>query len=577
LNRHAKRLLSHWNTTIRRNLLVRLIGHFFGRFFEVGSAIRDPYARLEISPLLGLAAAPGAVMSFILLLKYSPLARWFTRNFDFDYRLAAIPDKYIFIVFSMTATGIIAVIKWERLFPDRRDFANLAPLPLSMRIVFVAKLFALIMFALIFAIALNAASAILFPFISMENNGTLSDILRFLFAHAGSVIMASTFVFCFFVALAGLLMNLLPYAIFRRTTRYVQFTVIASLLVMFFLAPMTAQALLPIRDGGQSPYAWLPPVWFVGLSETWHGRATPSFESLGALALRSFAGVVVIAVAAYAAAYKRYFLLTAETPEIAGGAGRIPPRVWRIFDSSVLRSPFERGCFRFTVKTLMRSERHNSVLAAFMALGSALAIQASLLPAPDPGDLGINPFGMSTLLTILFFLITGLRCCFGITYEEQSNWTFQSNVAARKVNPRGIVRKFMWIAVGFVIVSSVPLYAALSSLSFASLHAAFSAVQSVLLIELLLLDFYAIPFTCISVPGRENFVFAAAIFFVAYLLFAHASAILEYWLILHPPMVAVYLVIVTGVLSALRWLQEPDRSIEFEQPAGQLQLLRLFE
>src|SRR5688572_32912156 len=120
----------------RRTRLYRLTEHFFSRFFETSSVMRDPHERLGIGPVLGFLAFPGVVMSLILFMKYSPLMRWAKQDWNFDRYLAAIPDKYTFIVFSMAATGIFAVLKWESLFPDRRDFANLVPLPLPAYTIF---------------------------------------------------------------------------------------------------------------------------------------------------------------------------------------------------------------------------------------------------------------------------------------------------------------------------------------------------------------------------------------------------------------------------------------------------------
>jgi hypothetical protein len=117
----------------RRTRLYRLAEHFFSRLFETSAVMRNPQEQLGIAPLLGLLAFPGVVMSLILFLKYSPLMRWSRQDWNFDRYLAAIPDKYTFIVFSMAATGIFAVLKWESLFPDRRDFANLAPSPCRLK------------------------------------------------------------------------------------------------------------------------------------------------------------------------------------------------------------------------------------------------------------------------------------------------------------------------------------------------------------------------------------------------------------------------------------------------------------
>ena len=44
----------------------------------------------------------------------------------------------------MTVTGAVAVWRWDAIFPDRRDFMNLVPLPISTRTIFFANLVAVL-------------------------------------------------------------------------------------------------------------------------------------------------------------------------------------------------------------------------------------------------------------------------------------------------------------------------------------------------------------------------------------------------------------------------------------------------
>ena len=66
--------------------------------------------------------------------------------------LASLGEKEFFICFSMTVMGLVTVIEWEMLFPDRRDYANLTPLPIRLRTMFGAKIAALLAFLTIFSL-----------------------------------------------------------------------------------------------------------------------------------------------------------------------------------------------------------------------------------------------------------------------------------------------------------------------------------------------------------------------------------------------------------------------------------------
>jgi hypothetical protein len=67
------------------------------------------------------------------------------------------------------------------------------------------------------------------------------------------------------------------------------------------------------------------------------------------------------------------------------------------------------------------------------------------------------------------------------------------------------------------------------------------------------------------------------IYFVGFLVFAHVLAEMEYWILLHPHSFYLFLAPMTASILALRHLREANQQIEYEQPAGDLQLLRLSE
>ena len=553
----------------RRTRLYRLSDHFFSRFFETSAITRDGQGQLGIAPLLGLLAFPGVVMSLILFLKYSPLMRWTRQDWNFDRYLAAIPDKYTFIVFSMAATGIFAVLKWESLFPDRRDFANLAPLPLSAKMIFFAKLGALALFALVFAVDINIASSLLFPAIVMESEGSIGGLVRFIASHAIAVIAASTFAFSAFIALAGFLMNVLPYAALRRTTRYIQFVVITGLIVMFLLTPMAALGLMRVRTGDDALLLWLPPVWFLGLSENLHGRATPAFQALSAKALQALGFAFVVAAISYAIAYRRYFLKTAETPEITGSVRAVPQWIWRVLDWTLLTSPFERGCFRFAAKTLFRSDRHNTVLAACLGVGAALATVSATAWG--------STMHLSSLLTLVYFLVAGLRLSFGIAHEERANWMFQVAVCEPNPNARAVIRKFILLAVALLLAASFPVFATSAGTAAASVYVVVAFTNSVVLTEVLLLNFRTLPFACTYLPSRDNFVLGLAVFGAGLLFFAQAGSMFAQWVVHHPGFFVPYGIFVAGSLLGLQSARETDAPVEYEQRTGALELLRLSE
>ena len=115
----------------------RLVAHFAATIFEGETA--DDDAEMGVGGLLGLLAVPGAFLSLLLFDKYSSLLQWLRGVKNFNIYTESLPDKYFFIVFSMAITGVVAVLKWDRILPGLRDYANLAPLPISSWRIFAAR------------------------------------------------------------------------------------------------------------------------------------------------------------------------------------------------------------------------------------------------------------------------------------------------------------------------------------------------------------------------------------------------------------------------------------------------------
>src|SRR5437867_4368435 len=62
-------------------------------------------------------------------------------------------DRYVFVCYSMVVMGFVMTFKWDSLFPDRRDYLILTPLPISLQEFFAAKVISLCGFLLLFVIA----------------------------------------------------------------------------------------------------------------------------------------------------------------------------------------------------------------------------------------------------------------------------------------------------------------------------------------------------------------------------------------------------------------------------------------
>ena len=167
-----------------------LARHFFSRFFDNDLIAADGDMRSAVVNILAMLAVPGMLLPFLFMSKYTKLQ--FEPMYVRD--LASLGEKEFFICFSMTVMGLVTVIEWEMLFPDRRDYANLTPLPIRLSVMFGAKMAALLAFLTIFTVAINAFSPVMFPAV-VAQKGSLAMLAGFARCHIVSVLVANTFVF----------------------------------------------------------------------------------------------------------------------------------------------------------------------------------------------------------------------------------------------------------------------------------------------------------------------------------------------------------------------------------------------
>jgi hypothetical protein len=101
---------------------------------------------LGIGVVLILLAMPGVLVSLLMFGMYGSLIRFLRGQPAFNPFTSTLSDEYFFIVLSMVVTGAAVLWRWDSIFPDRRDYTNLVPLPIFLRSLFFANLFAIVVF-----------------------------------------------------------------------------------------------------------------------------------------------------------------------------------------------------------------------------------------------------------------------------------------------------------------------------------------------------------------------------------------------------------------------------------------------
>jgi hypothetical protein len=556
------------------------------RIFSAGESAEPGELDPGVAAVLALLATPGAFVSLFLTDHYGSLILWLRgRPTSFDPYTMSSSDEYFFIVLAMAVAGAVAVWKWDRLVPGRRDYANLAPLPIAGSRIFFANLVALALLAVVLSLDVNAVSSVLFPLVVCWQQSS-NVFPEFLATHAITVVLASAFGFLAVFAVLGIFMAVLPYRVFRKVSVYARCGIVFLLMILFatsFSVPREMQRL------GQDSRAWMalpPPAWFLGFCQALRGQKSPALVSLNDAAVVGLLGALLLSVAAYSLCYARCFAQRAETAATSPrGSARLTALAFRALDALFLRSPFQRAGYRFAFWTIFRSEEQAFALGGFLSLGIVLASQKLLLAVDKRPPHAANALPSAELLSIPlilgFFLILGLWGVCAIPAPLRANWVFRFHLDPRTRECAPLARKFILTFVAPALVGlCFPVYAYFWGWRVGALHTALIAIWCVLLMEGLLVGFRKIPFTCSLPKFKSHAIVNALVLALVYLAFTSATATIESWALSDPLWYIAFVPFLSGALFALyfwpKMMIEPDRRLLFEeQSVSVIEILNL--
>jgi len=551
-----------------------LLRLFVGRMFH-GHADSDAGdLDLGIGVIVVLLAMPGMLVSLLMFEKYGSLIRFLRGAGPYDPFSATIPDEYFFLVLSMAVSGAAALWRWDSIFLDRRDFTNLVPQPIRLRSIFLANLSAIFALVALLTIVVNAASMVLYPLAVVGSQPSLSLLLRFAMGHAVVMLLAGAFGSLAVFAVAGVLMTLFPAAAFRRVSLLVRFTVALLLLVLLGTSWAVPDWLKQLSVANAHRVAVLPPVSFLGLLRTVWGRGGEPFVAAmtkaGATALGAAFFTTILA---YAVSFRRSFVRIPETPD-AGPLPRIPASFSPLapLREAVLRTPSQRACYHFVARTLLRSDGHLQVLSGFLALG-LVASAATLNSAPTLHSLVHSSSPPAEFLSVPFILVycvsVGIRFAFEIPSQLPANWIFRFWLDRERHEARPIARRVLLL----LSLSWLAPVCFLATLAFwgwivALRHTATLILCTVALVEVFLLKFRKIPFTCPypSFKSYSGLIVVAYLF--GYVFFTYYLPQMENWSLSGPWGILWFAPLLGIVLSAIHFYRKQmldmDKELVFE-------------
>jgi hypothetical protein len=399
---------------------------------------------------------------------------------------------------TMLVVGLIAVISWDATFPDRRDVMVLSPLPVAAQTILIAKVSASGALLGVALLSLNCASGLAGPLVLGMHNGGFPGVLRFAMAYWFSLVAATIFLYSSVLTVQGFTALLLPRRAFLRLSAILQLTAFGLFLGVYFLEPTLTTRAATAATENQWIMAWSPSFWFFALLNQLNGSLPPELAWLSRKAWLGLFAAVFGAVSSLFLCYLRTMKKTVEEPDLVPGARGLH---W----TPNFGSSLQTAIVLFSVRSLTRSRQHRVVFAFYLALVFGFALSwlrtdlSSQGPSPLTPDVLISAFMMMNLA------VFGLRSVFSLPISLTANWVLRITQLCPSEKYIAATRGCLWL----LAVLPVWLISAGLSLSFrpwhqVAAHLAVLAILSSIFVELSLIGFHKVPFTCSYLPGKVN-------------------------------------------------------------------------
>ena len=503
-----------------------LVLHFFRGFFESDLlSVRDRLASV-FAGIIALIISFGLVLPILFTAKYAVLNSLAAPRL---YNEAALADRLMFICLSMDLTAFVTVLNWQSLFPELKDFMVLGPLPLERLQLFRAKLIALLIFVTVLILSIDVLPSVLFTVIMHGRWQLPHNVFLQIASFFVASCLAGYFAVFALLAIQGLLLNLLPAPWSRALSAALQ-----TLLLILTCAALPLASWIPglhaVLATSLPALASLPPVWFVGLSETMLGNPAAVMHRLAARSLGFFGLAVAMSLLLYLVTYARSTNIEGRDPVTTHG---FLSKCFSAILKALTRIPQEAAILSFTVRSVVRSRLHTLLIAGIVGFCCALVLDgfvSALIQRTLGHHLEVSKSSLlsalcSAPLIVAYFLLNGLLFVFSIPIEPRANWIFRlSDLHGRYWALNAAEKILLLVVIAPLSVITGLVLAAWTGLAQASLETVFVLLMSLILLQTLLWNWDRIPFTCPYLPGKRNLIQSVLLFVTALSAFGYLAA-----------------------------------------------------
>lgn len=402
--------------------------------------------------------------------------------------------EQLLISINLLVVALVTIFTWDSIFPDRRDALVLSPLPLKPHTILFARTAASASVVGLAVLALNCASVVAWSLVL----GGFPGVLRLAPALWLGILASSAFVYCAVLTFQGLTALLLPRRLFLRILAMAQVVAFGLAMGSYFLLPYIDTPAALTDPGNHSTLAFSPLFWFFALANQVNGTLPPHSAWLARRGWIALAAVIACAMASFALSYLRTMRKTIEQPDL------LPNR--RAIHWPAIGGSLNGLILQFVWRALARSRHHRVILAFYLSI--VLAICLGMIRALPPTGLTapVSPAVPAPTVLMLALTVLGFRSVFSIPVSLNANWVLRITQLRSSEKYIAATRRTLFI------LSVVPICAVTALLSLryrpwpqAAFHLVILALMGMLMLELSLIGFFKVPFTCSYMPGKANF------------------------------------------------------------------------
>jgi CubicO group peptidase (beta-lactamase class C family) len=394
---------------------------------------------------------------------------------------------------------------------------------------------------------LTGAPAVSLDTVRVPATGGFRGVLRSFGAYWFTMLAAGVFMYGAVLGVQGVAAQILPRRLFLRLSGHLQLTAFGVIVVVYFLQPGLG-GLDDIAVGSiWRVIQWLPSYWFLGLYQQLNGSMHPALEPLARRAWMGLAGVVCVATVAYTLSYWRTLRKIVEEPDIVPGSPR-----WSWLPR--FGSQPQTAIGQFSVRTLARSKQHRLIVGFYLGVGLAFT---SLLLKGSPSAAN-NPWRETSVLlwsaSLMMMLLAavGTRAAFALPLDLRANWIF------RVIGTRGGLETLAASRRALLLLAVAPVWlvTAVTCLWIwpgrqTAAHLVVLGLLGMIVVDICLLRFQKIPFTCSYLPGKSR-VHMALLVALGLLLTGPETALLERHALRETGSMALMLALMAVVWIAVR-------------------------